>query len=176
MSTLTEGASTALQLIVCADATLWAIVGRSVSVSAAACALACGIGLALGAWLGVARFAGRHALLMLLNTLLAVPSVVIGLLVYLLLSRSGPLGAWGILFTPAAMVVAQTILVLPVVAALTQERNAARREVADLTDALAVAKGQPALIAEIANEHEANAGDLDADTQQKAQTLIDAAE
>jgi ABC-type tungstate transport system substrate-binding protein len=83
--------------------------------------LACGVGLVVGAWLGVARFGGRGALLAVLNTLLAVPSVVVGLVVYLLLSRSGPLGSWGILFTPTAMVIAQTILVLPVIAALTRQ-------------------------------------------------------
>jgi tungstate transport system permease protein len=77
--------------------------------------------LALGAWLGVARFTGRSALLTVLNTFLAVPSVVVGLVVYLLLSRSGPLGFLGWLFTFQAMVVAQTILVLPVVTALTRQ-------------------------------------------------------
>jgi tungstate transport system permease protein len=83
--------------------------------------LACAVGLVLGAWLGVARFAGRSALLTVLNTFLAVPSVVVGLVVYLLLSRSGPLGFLGWLFTLQAMVVAQTILVLPVVTALTRQ-------------------------------------------------------
>jgi ABC-type tungstate transport system substrate-binding protein len=77
--------------------------------------------MASGAALAVARFAGRRSLVALLNTLLALPSVVVGLVVYLLLSRSGPLGSLGILFTPKAMVVAQTILVLPVVAALTRQ-------------------------------------------------------
>ena len=95
MSTLTESATTALQLTFSADPALWTIVGRSLSVSATACLLACGAGLVLGAWLGVARFAGRGAVLAVLNTLLAVPSVVVGLVVYLLLSRSGPLGSWG---------------------------------------------------------------------------------
>jgi len=77
--------------------------------------------MAAGAWLAVARFPGHRAVVAALNTLLALPSVVVGLVVYLLLSRSGPLGAFGILFTPRAMVVAQTILVLPVVAALTRQ-------------------------------------------------------
>ena len=95
MSTVTESANTALQLTFSADPALWTIVGRSLSVSATACLLACGAGLVLGAWLGVARFAGRGAVLAVLNTLLAVPSVVVGLVVYLLLSRSGPLGSWG---------------------------------------------------------------------------------
>ena len=76
------------------------------------------IGLLLGAWLAVARFPGHGVLVWAVNTLLALPSVVVGLLVYLLLSRSGPLGSLGILFTPTAMVVAQTILVVPLIAAL----------------------------------------------------------
>ena len=103
------------------DARLADIVGLSLGVSASACALAAGFGMAAGAWLAVARFPGHRAVVAALNTLLALPSVVVGLVVYLLLSRSGPLGSWGILFTPRAMVVAQTILVLPVVAALTRQ-------------------------------------------------------
>ena len=89
--------------------------------SAAACVLACGAGLVLGAWLGVARFRGRGVVLTLLNTFLALPSVVVGLTVYLLLSRSGPLGFLGWLFSFKAMVLAQAILVLPVVTALTRQ-------------------------------------------------------
>jgi tungstate transport system permease protein len=104
MTTLTESAATALQLIVSLDTGLLAIVGRSLAVSATACAIACGMGLLMGAWLGVARFAGRGALV-----------------VYLLLSRSGPLGFLGWLFSFKAMVVAQTLLVLPVVTALTRQ-------------------------------------------------------
>ena len=121
MTTFTDSLSTALQLVVSADASLLAIVGRSLAVSATACALACALGLVAGAWLGVARFRGRGVLLTLLNTLLAVPSVVIGLVVYLLLSRSGPLGFLGWLFSFKAMVLAQALLVLPVVTALTRQ-------------------------------------------------------
>lgn len=105
------------------DAVLWSTVGRSLAVSGSATVLACALGLPLGAWLGVARFAGRGVVVTLLDGLLAVPSVVIGLLVYLLLSRSGPLGFLGWLFSFQAMVVAQTLLVLPVVV------NLARRAV-----------------------------------------------
>jgi tungstate transport system permease protein len=83
--------------------------------------LACSLGLVLGAWLGVSRFAGRDALLTVLNTLLALPSVVVGLLIYLLLSRTGPLGHLGWLFSLKAMVLAQAVLVLPVVTALTRQ-------------------------------------------------------
>ncbi len=121
MSTFTESASTALQLITSLDPALLAIVGRSLAVSATACAIACVLGVVLGAWLGVARFAGRDAVLTLLNTLLAVPSVVVGLVVYLVLSRSGPLGHLGWLFNFEAMVLAQAILVLPVATALTRQ-------------------------------------------------------
>lgn len=121
MTTFAESAHTALQLIASLDPALLAIVGRSLAVSACACALACSLGLALGAWLGVARFAGRGAVLVLLNTSLAIPSVVVGLLVYLLLSRSGPLGYLGWLFSFKAMVLAQTVLVLPMVTALTRQ-------------------------------------------------------
>jgi len=121
VATFTESASTALQLIASMDAELLTIVGRSLAVSATACALACSLGLALGAWLGVARFAGRGALLTLLNTFLAVPSVVVGLVIYLLLSRTGPLGFLGWLFSFKAMVIAQAVLVLPVVTALTRQ-------------------------------------------------------
>jgi tungstate transport system permease protein len=121
MATFTDSAVSALQLILSHDPALMAIVGRSLAVSATACLIACLLGLALGAWLGVARFTGRAVLLTLLNTLLAVPSVVVGLVVYLLLSRSGPLGFLAWLFSFKAMVLAQVLLVLPVVTALTRQ-------------------------------------------------------
>jgi len=121
MATFTDSAATALQLILSNDPALMAIVGRSLAVSASACLIACALGLVAGAWLGVARFPGRPMLLTLLNTLLAVPSVVVGLVVYLLLSRSGPLGFLAWLFSFKAMVLAQVLLVLPVVTALTRQ-------------------------------------------------------
>jgi len=121
MNAFSDSAATALQLILSGDAGLWAIVSRSLAVSATACLLACGLGLWLGAWLAVARFPGRSLLLTLLNTFLAVPSVVVGLVIYLLLSRSGPLGFLGWLFSFQAMVLAQAILVLPLVTALTRQ-------------------------------------------------------
>ena len=121
MTSFTDSISAALHLIVDMDSGLLTIVGRSLAVSGTACALACGLGLVLGAWLGVARFAGRGAVLTLLNTCLAVPSVVVGLVIYLLLSRSGPLGFLGWLFSFKAMVLAQAVLVLPVVTALTRQ-------------------------------------------------------
>ena len=121
MNSLTDSVATALHLIVSLDPGLLAIVARSLAVSACASALACALGLLLGSWLGVARFRGRGGVLTLLNTFLAVPSVVVGLVVYLLLSRSGPLGFLGWLFSFKAMVLAQTLLVLPVVTALTRQ-------------------------------------------------------
>jgi len=117
---MAESLHLALQLILQADAALWQVVGLSLRVSLSACAIGMGAGLLLGAWLAVARFPGHGVLVWALNTLLALPSVVVGLLVYLLLSRSGPLGHLGILFTPTAMVVAQSILVLPLCAALSR--------------------------------------------------------
>ena len=121
MSTLAESARAALQLIASLDPLLWSVVGRSLAVSGLACLLACGVGLLAGASLAVARFRGREAVLTLLHTLLALPSVVVGLLVYLLLSRSGPLGFQGWLFSFQAMVLAQAVLVVPVVTALTRQ-------------------------------------------------------
>jgi tungstate transport system permease protein len=121
MDAFSQSLGLALQLITQADATLWRIVGLSLRVSATACLLGAGFGLLLGAWLAVARFAGHALVVGGLNTLLALPSVVVGLIVYLLLSRSGPLGALGILFTPTAMVIAQSILVVPLIAALSRQ-------------------------------------------------------
>ena len=121
MSTFSQSAATAVDLLVSNDPVLWAIVARSLGVSASACLIACAMGLLMGAWLGVARFVARDAVLALLNALLAIPSVVVGLIVYLLLSRSGPLGFLGWLFSFKAMVLAQCVLVLPVVTALTRQ-------------------------------------------------------
>jgi ABC-type tungstate transport system substrate-binding protein len=121
MSTLADSAATALQLIVNADPVLVRTIALSFAVSGSACAVGACLGLPAGAWLAAARFPGRRGVLLVLDTLLALPSVVVGLAVYLLLSRSGPLGAWGLLFTPSAMVIAQTVLVLPVVAALSRQ-------------------------------------------------------
>ena len=120
MNDIVQSLQRALGLIAGADETLWAVVSLSLGVSGTACLLGAAFGLTLGAMLAVARFPGLVLVVGLLNTLLALPSVVVGLVVYLLLSRAGPLGSLGILFTPAAMVVAQTILVVPLVAALSR--------------------------------------------------------
>ena len=121
MNTFSDSAVTAFLLITSLDPQLASIVLRSLAVSACACLIACSAGLLFGAWLGVARFRGRGAVLALLNTALALPSVVVGLVVYLLLSRSGPLGFLGWLFSFKAMVLAQAVLVLPVVTALVRQ-------------------------------------------------------
>src|SRR3954453_7963597 len=111
----------ALQLLLTADPTLLAIVRLSLLVSFAAVILGGLIGVPLGAGVALTRFAGRKAVIVVLNALMGLPPVVVGLLVYLLLSRAGPLGALGLLFTPGAMVVAQTLLILPIIAALARQ-------------------------------------------------------
>jgi tungstate transport system permease protein len=111
----------ALGLIGGADPELARIVLLSLHLSLVAAIAGAAIGLPLGALIAVGRFPGRRALIVLLNALLGLPSVVVGLVVYLLLSRAGPLGSFGILFTPAAIVVAQTVLVIPIVAALARQ-------------------------------------------------------
>lgn len=121
MNDISSSFSTAFALVTSLDGKLWEIVARSLWVSGVATLLASGIGVLLGAWLAVARFSGRGVVLALLNTMLAIPSVLVGLLVYLMLSRSGPLGSLGWLFSVKAMVVAQTLLILPIVVALTRQ-------------------------------------------------------
>jgi tungstate transport system permease protein len=113
--------ASALQLVIGADPVLLAIVGLSLKVSLAAVFLAALFGLPLGAAVALLRFPGREAAIITLNAMMGLPPVVVGLAVYLLLSRSGPLGSWGLLFTPAAMVIAQTILVTPIIAALARQ-------------------------------------------------------
>ena len=100
---------------------LWEIVALSLRVSLSAVALATLAGLPLGAAIAVGRFPGRTPMVVLLNALMGLPPVVVGLAVYLLLSRAGPLGNLGLLFTPGAMIVAQTILILPIIAALSRQ-------------------------------------------------------
>jgi ABC-type tungstate transport system substrate-binding protein len=118
LSALAQSIGTAAELVARADPTLVRTVLLSLQVSGTATLIGTAAGLALGAWLAVGRFVGQRLLVGAVNTLLAMPSVVLGLLVYLMLSRAGPLGDWGILFTPAAMVLAQSLLVVPLVAAL----------------------------------------------------------
>ena len=118
---MSEALTAALALLVGLDAKLIEIVLLSLRVSLSAVAIAALLGLPLGAAIAVGRFPGRQTVIVVLNALMGLPPVVVGLLVYLLLSRAGPLGALGILFTPSAMVVAQAILILPIIAALSRQ-------------------------------------------------------
>jgi tungstate transport system permease protein len=111
----------ALQLILTADPTLFAIVALSLLISLSATLIAALIGLPFGALIALTRFRGREAVIVTLNALMGLPPVVVGLAIYLALSRSGPLGAWGLLFTPTAMVIAQTVLVIPIISALARQ-------------------------------------------------------
>jgi tungstate transport system permease protein len=111
----------ALGLMAGGDAELARIVVLSLELSLAAAVLGAAVGLPLGALVAIGRFPGRRAVIVFLNALLGLPSVVVGLVVYLLLSRAGPLGSWGLLFTPGAIVFAQTFLVIPIVAALSRQ-------------------------------------------------------
>jgi tungstate transport system permease protein len=116
-----QAVSTAIQMILGADMRLWSVVLLSLKVSLAATALATAIGLPLGALIALKKFPGRHLVTVVLNASMGLPPVVVGLVVYLMLSRAGPLGALGLLFTPGAMIVAQTLLVLPIVAAVSRQ-------------------------------------------------------
>ena len=111
----------AFGLLLGLDPALMEIIGLSLRVSLTAVAISALIGLPLGAILGVTRFPGRGAVLVLLNSLMGLPPVVVGLLVYLMLSNAGPLGPLALLYTPSAMIIAQSILVIPIVAALTRQ-------------------------------------------------------
>jgi tungstate transport system permease protein len=113
--------TSALALVLSADPTLTAIVRLSLIVSLSAAACAAMIGVPLGALLALTRFPGRQVIIVVVNALMGLPPVVVGLAVFLLLSRSGPLGSWGILFTPQAMIIAQTVLVTPIIAALARQ-------------------------------------------------------
>ena len=121
MNDLGSGFSTAIGLVASADPAVAQIVLLSLRVSLTAVAVAALVGLPLGALLAVARFPGRGGVIVVLNALMGLPPVVAGLLIYLLLSRSGPLGPLGLLFTPTAMVIAQAVLITPILAALTRQ-------------------------------------------------------
>ncbi|MBK7791778.1 MAG: ABC transporter permease [Betaproteobacteria bacterium] len=121
MNTVGLALAEALHLIAGGDAKLVAIVALSLRVSATSIVVGTLVAMPLGALLAVTSFRGQRVAIVTLNALLGLPSVVVGLAVYLLLSRAGPLGSFGILFTPAAMVIAQAILVLPLIAALTRQ-------------------------------------------------------
>ena len=121
MNNFSQAFQKALQLIIQLDPDLLEIVGLSLRVSLTAVFIASLIGLPLGAALALYKFYGRGIIVALLNTFMGLPPVVVGLVVYLILSRSGPLGMLGLLFTPSAMIIAQVCLITPIIAALTRQ-------------------------------------------------------
>jgi tungstate transport system permease protein len=121
MQSMGEALGLAVGLVLSGDADLLEIVLLSLRVSLIATAIACLVGLLIGALVAIGRFRGRNAVLILMNALMGLPPVVVGLLVYLHLSRSGPLGFLGLLYTPTAMIIAQAILITPIVAALSRQ-------------------------------------------------------
>ncbi len=121
MAIFGDAFATAFSLLFGGDRQLFGIVALSLQVSLAATLIAAAIGLPIGAALALARFPGRQTIVVILNALMGLPPVVVGLVVYLLLSRAGPLGSLGLLFTPGAMVVAQTVLIAPILAALARQ-------------------------------------------------------
>ena len=121
MTDFSDAFGAALGLVLGFDADLAEIVGLSLRVSFLAVAIATAVGLPIGAAIALYRFPGRAALLVAMNALMGLPPVVVGLIVYLTLSRAGPLGVFGLLFTPAAMIIAQVLLVTPIIAALTRQ-------------------------------------------------------
>lgn len=121
MQDIGDAFSVALFLVLSGDADLREIVALSLRVSLSATVLACVLGLPIGALVAISRFRGRGAVLIVINALMGLPPVVVGLLVYIQLSRAGPLGFLGMLYTPTAMIIAQTILITPIVAALSRQ-------------------------------------------------------
>ncbi len=121
MHSIVVSLSEALQQIFALDSDLIEIIALSLNVSLLATAFSCVMGLPLGALLAVSRFPGRQGIIILMNALMGLPPVVVGLVVYLNLSRAGPFGWLGLLYTPTAMIIAQTILIMPIVAALSRQ-------------------------------------------------------
>jgi len=121
MNTIAESFSVALAMVTQFDPRVTAIVALSLAVSLTSTLCSAVIGLPLGAAVAIGRFPGRNAVVVALNAAMGLPPVVVGLLVYLMLSRAGPLGELGLLFTPQAMVIAQAVLIVPIIAALTRQ-------------------------------------------------------
>lgn len=121
MSDILEGLLAAVRLLVTFDPELYEITARSLAISLSAIAIAAAIGLPLGAYLAVSRFRSRRAVIAILNALMGLPPVVVGLIVYVLISRSGPFGVFGLLFTPTAMIIAQVIIATPIVASIAHQ-------------------------------------------------------
>lgn len=121
MGEIWEGLAAGFWLVVTLDADLVDITLRSLQVTVTAVIIASAIGLPLGAWLAIRRFRYRRAVIALLNALMGLPPVVVGLIVYLLLSRAGPLGVLGLLFTPTAMIIAQVVIITPLIASIAHQ-------------------------------------------------------
>lgn len=121
MQDFSEAFGLAFRLVAALDPDLMEIIALSLRVSLTALAVSCIVGLSLGALIGMTRFRGRGASIILLNALMGLPPVVVGLCVYLMLSRAGPLGWMGLLYTPTAMIIAQAILITPIIAALSRQ-------------------------------------------------------
>ena len=121
MNIYLDSLTTALQLIITVDAVLLEIISLSLRVSLTALALSCIIGITLGTMLAIRPFRGRGVIISIVNAMMGLPPVVVGLIVYLHLSRSGPLGWMGLLYTPSAMIIAQIILITPIIIALTSQ-------------------------------------------------------
>ncbi len=121
MQDFSQAFQLAFQLVLAADEDLVEIIGLSLRVSLSAVAIACLLGLPLGAAVAMGRFRGRMAVIVMLNALMGLPPVVVGLFIYLLLSNAGPLGWLQLLYTPTAMIIAQAVLITPIVAALSRE-------------------------------------------------------
>ena len=121
MTDLTTSLSVAFNLIISLDPDLVEIILLSLRVSLVAVIISSTIGLPLGAAIAIGRFPGRSGVVVVLNAMMGLPPVVIGLVVYLMLSRAGPLGAYGLLYTPTAMTIAQAVLITPIIAALTRQ-------------------------------------------------------
>ncbi len=137
-----EAFGLAFSLVLSLDPDLFEIIGLSLRVSLLALLFACLIGLPMGALVGFVRFPGRGIVIVFMNALMGMPPVVIGLLLYLMISRSGPLGALALLYTPSAMIIAQTLLILPIVAALTRQTvEDLHEEYAEQFDSLSVSRG-----------------------------------
>lgn len=143
MNEILQGVAEAFRLIVTLDADLIEISLRSLQVTITAVVISSAIGIPLGAWLAVKRFRHRRAAIALLNALMGLPPVVVGLLVYLMLSRSGPFGVFGLLFTPTAMIIAQVIILTPLIASIAhQAMREMWAEYHDLLISLNTTRGQ----------------------------------
>ncbi|MGB3179627.1 MAG: ABC transporter permease [Albidovulum sp.] len=121
MNDILQGIKAAAGLVVTLDPGLAEITLRSLHVTLSATVIASAIGLPMGAWLAVNRFRLRRYVIAVLNALMGLPPVVVGLIVYVLLSRSGPFGVFGLLFTPTAMIIAQTIIIMPIIASIAHQ-------------------------------------------------------